>query len=87
MIRLAEIALCAAMLYVVVGIAFAIAFVSKGAATVDRNAAGTGAGFRLAIFPGCVALWPLLLGRWSRRASQPVESNAHREAARARTPQ
>jgi len=81
-----EIALYAATLYVVIGVAFAIAFVLKGAAAIDRNAADTGAGFRLAIFPGCVAFWPLLLARWRRGAPQPVESNAHRDAARAKEP-
>jgi len=84
MIRFVEIAVYAATLYVVVGIAFAIAFVLKGAAAIDRNAGGTGAGFRLAIFPGCVALWPLLLARWRSGPAQPVESNAHRDAAQAR---
>ncbi len=86
MIRFVEIAVYAATLHVVFGIAFAIAFVLKGAAAIDRNAVGAGAGFRLAIFPGCVALWPLLLARWRSGRAQPVESNAHRDAARARKP-
>lgn len=84
MIGFAEIAVYAATIYVVIGIVFAIAFVLKGAAAIDRNAAGTGAGFRLAIFPGCVALWPLLLARWRSGPAQPAESNAHRDAARDR---
>ena len=65
--------------YVVVGLAFA--FVSIGIRRVDHVADGSGIGFRALILPGTVALWPLLAVRWARGASQPIEHNAHRDAA------
>ena len=67
--------------YVVVGLAFALAFVSIGIRRVDHVADGSGIGFRALILPGTVALWPLLAVRWARGASQPIEHNAHRDAA------
>ena len=65
--------------YFVVGLAFA--FVSIGIRRVDHVADGSGIGFRALILPGTVALWPLLAVRWARGASQPIEHNAHRDAA------
>jgi hypothetical protein len=50
--------------YVSLGMLFAAAFVSIGIATVDPVARGASAGFRLMIFPGVTALWPLFLKRW-----------------------
>lgn len=82
MIGIVEIAVYLATLYLVVGVVFAIAFVLRGAASLDHNAAGAGVGFRLAILPGCIAFWPLLLARWKRGTPPPVERNAHRDAAR-----
>ncbi len=51
-------------LFFALGAVFALAFVSRGAGRVDADARGATLGFRVAIFPGCVALWPWLLGRW-----------------------
>jgi len=65
----AEIFVRALTLYAVMGFVFAIAFVLRGVARVDGQAAGAGLGFRLIIFPGAAALWPLLLGRWIRARS------------------
>lgn len=72
-------------LYAGLGVLFALAFVTRGVGRVDPAARGATWGFRLAVLPGVVALWPLLAGRWWRGATAPpVESNAHRHAARSR---
>ena len=51
-------------LYAVAGFLFAIAFLAAGIARIDPAARGSGFGFRLAILPGVVTLWPFLLVRW-----------------------
>ena len=66
---LAELLVDAVTLSAAVGTVFAIAFVAWGVSRVDRHAAGAGLGFRLMIFPGVAALWPLLLNRWLRARS------------------
>lgn len=69
--------------YVAIGLLFAIAFVWIGVARVDPGARGAPIGFRLLIFPGTVALWPLLARRWLGGTHEPPEErNAHRTAAR-----
>ena len=55
-------------LYLLIGLLFAIAFVTIGVPRVDPTARGAGAGFRLLILPGSVALWPVLLRKWWRAA-------------------
>ena len=50
--------------YGALGALFAVAFVTKGISRVDPAAMGSGAGFRLIVFPGTAALWPLLLLLW-----------------------
>lgn len=66
-------------LYVLAGTLFALAFVSLGVSRIDPNARGAGARFRALIFPGSVALWPLLLSRWVRGLHEPpLEGNPHR---------
>jgi len=65
--------------YALVGMLFAIAFVTVGVRRVDSGAEGTGVGFRLVILPGSIAFWPLLLRRWiSGKGSPPEERNPHR---------
>ena len=54
--------------YVAAGLMFAVAFVLRGVQRVDPDAREGTWGFRLVIFPGSVALWPLLLSRWVRFA-------------------
>lgn len=69
--------------YLLVGILFAFAFVAKGAGKIDPVAKHGTWGFRVLIFPGVVAFWPLLLSRWVRGVTHPPpECNAHRNAAR-----
>lgn len=70
-------------LYLLAGIVFAVPFVIKGVGRIDPAAMEGSRGFRLLIFPGVVALWPLLALRWWSGASGPPEEcNAHRAAAR-----
>ena len=59
-------------LYLVIGLVFSIAFINKGAETIDETAAGSGPGFKLIIIPGCMVFWPLLLSKWinSKRKKQ-----------------
>jgi hypothetical protein len=52
--------------YAALGVLFAIVFCSVGAAKIDPAARSSGIGFRVMIFPGATALWPLLLTRWIR---------------------
>lgn len=68
--------------YVIVGLVAALFFVTVGAGRVDPAAQGATWGFRVAIFPGCVALWPFVLQRWRQGSPPPAERNAHRDAAR-----
>ncbi len=71
-------------LYALIGVVFALAFVSKGVGRIDPDAREGTRGFRLAILPGVAALWPLLLKRWwGGQTAPPVEHNAHRRAAQA----
>ncbi|HRI24708.1 MAG TPA: hypothetical protein PLZ45_08515 [Ferruginibacter sp.] len=57
-------ALIMGLVYLAMGIVFAIAFLLKGIEKTDPAAHGSGPGFRLIIFPGTVALWPVLLQKW-----------------------
>ena len=51
-------------LYLGFGALFALVFVLCGVEVVDANSHGASWGFRALIFPGAVALWPLLAKRW-----------------------
>jgi hypothetical protein len=64
----AEIILLVAGLYTAIGAVFGVAFVAVGAARVDHAAAGSPWSFRLLIWPGAAALWPLMLAKWIRAA-------------------
>lgn len=69
-------------IYLGIGVFFALGFLlSGGVKRIDPAAVGATWGFRLVIFPGCVALWPLLVWRWVKGAAPPVERSAHRDAA------
>ena len=78
----AEKLVAAVGVYGLLGVVFALAFVTAGVGRVDASARGTGIGFRLLIAPGAAAFWPLLLTRWLRGNGQPGERNAHRDGAR-----
>jgi hypothetical protein len=64
---LAELVVAAVGAYVATGALFAAAFVTWGVSRIDAAARAGTPGFRLIILPGVVALWPLLLLRWSTR--------------------
>jgi membrane protein implicated in regulation of membrane protease activity len=77
--RAAILVVDALYLYGIAGLVFAIAFVTTGVKRIDSQAIGSGVGFRVLIFPGAAALWPLLLRRWiSRTGEPPEERNPHR---------
>jgi hypothetical protein len=79
--------LLATGVYLALGLAFALAFVTAGVQRLDPGARGAGLGFHLLILPGSAALWPLLLVRWLRGdEAPPSESNAHDRAARGAKP-
>lgn len=59
----------ALLAYALLGVVFAVPFVLKGAARLDPDAVEGTWGFRVLIFPGTAALWPLLLVRWLRAGS------------------
>lgn len=61
-----ELVLLAFAAYAAVGLAFAPAFVTAGAARLDPAARGASWAFRLLILPGSAALWPLLAVKWAR---------------------
>jgi hypothetical protein len=71
--------------YLLVGVGFAVVFLPRAAARVDPHLGGSPLAVRLLILPGVAALWPLMAWRWLRGAEPPVERNAHRRAAAART--
>jgi hypothetical protein len=65
--------------YALAGVLFSVSFVLRGVQKVDHQAKGSSIGFRLLIFPGAVAFWPLLLKRWIRATGEPPEEgNPHR---------
>jgi hypothetical protein len=69
----------ALLTYAALGFLFALAFVSAGVQRIDPEAKGTKLGFRLLIFPGAMAFWPLLLKRWVSGAGEPpLERDPHR---------
>ncbi len=76
--NLASLFVYALYAYVALGAAFALAFVSVGVQRIDSQAIGSSLGFRVLIFPGSVALWPLLLRRWlAGKGEPPEERNPH----------
>jgi len=78
---IAEWIVASAAVYVVGGLLFAAAFLTRGAGKVDPHAASAGAAVRLVLLPGTVAFWPLLLNRWARGIPVPIELTAHRGGA------
>lgn len=65
MTGLAHAILWTAGVYLGVGVIVAIPFVTAGIGRVDPAAKGAPWTFRALVFPGVVALWPLLARRWA----------------------
>jgi hypothetical protein len=59
--------------YAAVGAIFGIAFVTRGAGRIDPVARRGTWGFKALVFPGVVALWPLLLRRWILAGARTAE--------------
>jgi hypothetical protein len=77
--RIAILLVDAFYFYALLGVVFALAFVTVGVKRIDSQANGSGTAFRLLIFPGSVIFWPLLLQRWIAGKSEPPEErNPHR---------
>jgi hypothetical protein len=69
-------------IYAGVGLVFALLFVTVPIGRVDPAAQGSGVVFRILVFPGVVAFWPLLGLRWARGTRRPPEERTpHRDAA------
>lgn len=76
--------LALAGVYAGLGVAAALVIVIFGFGRVDRSTIGSTWGFKLFVFSGIAALWPLVLVRWFRGAGEPPEErNAHRCLERA----
>ena len=60
-------------LYLLIGVAFAVAFALRWAGRLDPVATQGTWGFRLLLLPGATLLWPVLAGRVARadRDSRP----------------
>ena len=68
--------------YVLAGAIFAVIFSIFFIQRLDPGAKSWNIGFRLLIFPGLVAFWPLFAVRLLRGKGVPTESNAHRLGAK-----
>lgn len=73
--HLIELVLLIAAGYVLVGVAFAVWFVTIGVGRLDAVARGGTWGFRVLIFPGSAALWPVLMVKWLRARGGEGESS------------
>lgn len=65
--------------YVVAGVLSALGVLGRGLERIDLSACGAPYGFKVMVFPGLVALWPLFVLRWLHGSGHPPEeNNAHR---------
>jgi hypothetical protein len=58
--------------YGALGCLFALAFLYRGITQIDVSARGMPWSARMLLFPGAVALWPLLLKKWLLRQPPPL---------------
>jgi hypothetical protein len=54
------------LIYLVCGLIFALAFVTRGAGKIDEGAKDSTIGFKIIIIPGTMVFWPILLNKWLR---------------------
>ncbi|MEO0470139.1 MAG: hypothetical protein AAF206_11000 [Bacteroidota bacterium] len=52
------------LMYLGIGLLFAILFAFTGVRKIDEGATESGWGFKLLIIPGSIAFWPYLLRKW-----------------------
>lgn len=57
------------LIYLAVGVIFAMIVIIKGISSLDPAAKGSGWGFKLIIFPGMVAFWPIMWRKWRNKQS------------------
>jgi len=70
-------------IYLACGAIFAVVFLWKWVGRQDPLATHGTVGFRVLVFPGVTALWPLFVTRWLRGTSAPPDEwTAHRRAPR-----
>ena len=50
--------------YLLVGVVFALLFVTRLIHRVDEASIGSPWSFKLLIFPGCIILWPVLMKKY-----------------------
>ena len=58
--------------YLGVGAVFALAFITVGVGRIDVAARNMPWSVRILIFPGVVALWPLMLTKWLTQRETPT---------------
>lgn len=63
-----SILLMAAGVYLLIGIVFYFPFIKKGVHTFDGGVKEAPVFMKILIFPGTVALWPILLKKWRKGA-------------------
>ena len=81
--ELANLAVWLFQAYVIVGVLAAIALEIWGLEWLDPAVDESSRGFRVLIFPGLVAFWPLFVKRWIGGSEEPPEEySAHRAASR-----
>ena len=56
------------LIYLLLGFAFALVFITVGAGRLDEKTKGTSWVFKALIFPGSIALWPVLLLKWMKKS-------------------
>jgi hypothetical protein len=78
---LAQVIVYISFAYLGIGFLFSSYFSFVAVKKFDQAAKDAGIGFRLIIFFGVVALWPLLVKRLLAGEGQPVEKTSHREMA------
>ena len=54
------------LMYIISGILFSLIFIWKGLTKVDHGTKESGKLFKVLIFPGLVAFWPLFLMKWRK---------------------
>jgi len=63
------------LVYLLIGVLFAVPFAARWVARLDPVAAHGTIGFRLLIVPGAILLWPLLARRLLTGGEQPPRSD------------